>query len=101
MRASGNYSVCRRESSEHQFVRARVTGPAFGQMSGSQQSMLAEALVAAANERRKLDNSVVTLCPKRSESIHSSLADVTSVVDSEEPSMVATDEAATLLTIAR
>jgi hypothetical protein len=28
---------------------------AFGQMSGSQQSMLAEALVAAANERRKLD----------------------------------------------
>lgn len=28
---------------------------AFGQMSGSQQSMLAEAMVAAANERRKLD----------------------------------------------
>ena len=28
---------------------------AYGQMSGSQQSMLAEALVAAANERRKLD----------------------------------------------
>jgi hypothetical protein len=28
---------------------------AFGQMSGSQQSMLAKALVAAANERRKLD----------------------------------------------
>jgi hypothetical protein len=28
---------------------------AFGQMSGSQQSMIAEALVAAANERRKLD----------------------------------------------
>jgi|GEM_PF-1921953 len=28
---------------------------AFGQMSGSQQSMLAEALVAATNERRKLD----------------------------------------------
>jgi len=28
---------------------------AFGQLSGSQQSMLAEALVAAANERRKLD----------------------------------------------
>jgi hypothetical protein len=28
---------------------------AFGQMSGSQQSMLAEALVAAADERRKLD----------------------------------------------
>jgi hypothetical protein len=28
---------------------------AFGQMSGSQQSMLAEALVAEANERRKLD----------------------------------------------
>jgi hypothetical protein len=28
---------------------------AFGQMSGSQQSMLALALVAAANERRKLD----------------------------------------------
>ena len=28
---------------------------AFGQMSSSQQSMLAEALVAAANERRKLD----------------------------------------------
>ncbi len=28
---------------------------AFGQMSGSQQAMLAEALVAAANERRKLD----------------------------------------------
>jgi len=28
---------------------------AFGQMGGSQQSMLAEALVAAANERRKLD----------------------------------------------
>jgi hypothetical protein len=28
---------------------------AFGQMSGSQQSMLAEALVAAANERRRLD----------------------------------------------
>ena len=28
---------------------------AFGQMSGSQQSMLAQALVAAANERRKLD----------------------------------------------
>jgi hypothetical protein len=28
---------------------------AYGQMSGMQQSMLAEALVAAANERRKLD----------------------------------------------
>jgi hypothetical protein len=28
---------------------------AYGQMSGSQQSMLAEALVAADNERRKLD----------------------------------------------
>jgi len=28
---------------------------AFGQMSGYQQSMLAEALVAAANERRRLD----------------------------------------------
>jgi hypothetical protein len=28
---------------------------AFGQMSGSQQSMIAEAMVAAANERRKLD----------------------------------------------
>lgn len=28
---------------------------AFGQMSGSQQSMLAEAFVAAANERRRLD----------------------------------------------
>jgi hypothetical protein len=28
---------------------------AFGQMSGSQQSMLAEALVAAAQERRRLD----------------------------------------------
>jgi hypothetical protein len=28
---------------------------AFGQLSGTQQSMLAEALVAAANERRKLD----------------------------------------------
>jgi hypothetical protein len=28
---------------------------AFGQMSGSQQSMVAEALVAAAVERRKLD----------------------------------------------
>jgi hypothetical protein len=28
---------------------------AYGQMSGSQQSMIAEALVAAANERRKLD----------------------------------------------
>lgn len=28
---------------------------AFGQLSGSQQSMLAEAIVAAANERRKLD----------------------------------------------
>jgi hypothetical protein len=28
---------------------------AFGQLSGSQQSMLAEALVAAAIERRKLD----------------------------------------------
>jgi hypothetical protein len=28
---------------------------AFGSMSGVQQSMLAEALVAAANERRKLD----------------------------------------------
>jgi hypothetical protein len=28
---------------------------AFGHMSGSEQSMLAEALVAAANERRKLD----------------------------------------------
>jgi hypothetical protein len=28
---------------------------AFGQMSASQQSMIAEALVAAANERRKLD----------------------------------------------
>ncbi len=28
---------------------------AFGQMSGSQQAMIAEALVAAANERRKLD----------------------------------------------
>lgn len=27
----------------------------FGQMSGAQQSMVAEALVAAANERRKLD----------------------------------------------
>jgi hypothetical protein len=27
---------------------------AFGHMSGSEQSMLAEALVAAANERRKL-----------------------------------------------
>jgi len=32
-----------------------VSLAAFGQMSGSQQSMLAEALVAAANERRKLD----------------------------------------------
>ena len=28
---------------------------AYGQMSGSQQSMLPEALVAADNERRKLD----------------------------------------------
>jgi hypothetical protein len=28
---------------------------AYGQMSDSQQSMLAEALVAAANERRRLD----------------------------------------------
>jgi hypothetical protein len=28
---------------------------AFGQMSGMEQSMLAEAMVAAANERRKLD----------------------------------------------
>jgi|HubBroStandDraft_1064217.scaffolds.fasta_scaffold1165497_2 hypothetical protein len=28
---------------------------AYGQMSSSQQTMLAEALVAAANERRKLD----------------------------------------------
>jgi hypothetical protein len=28
---------------------------AFGQMSASQQSMLAEAMVAAANERRRLD----------------------------------------------
>jgi hypothetical protein len=28
---------------------------AYGQMRNSQQSMLAEALVAAANERRKLD----------------------------------------------
>ena len=28
---------------------------AYGQMSASQQSMLAEALVAADNERRKLD----------------------------------------------
>jgi hypothetical protein len=28
---------------------------AFGHMSGSEQSMLAEALVASANERRKLD----------------------------------------------
>ena len=28
---------------------------AYGQMSGSEQSMLAEALVAAANERRRLD----------------------------------------------
>jgi hypothetical protein len=28
---------------------------AYGQMSSAQQSMLAEALVAAANERRKLD----------------------------------------------
>jgi hypothetical protein len=28
---------------------------AFGQLSGSQQSMLAEAMVAAAEERRKLD----------------------------------------------
>jgi hypothetical protein len=28
---------------------------AFGQLSGAQQGMLAEALVAAAHERRKLD----------------------------------------------
>jgi hypothetical protein len=28
---------------------------AFGHLSGSQQSMIAEALVASANERRKLD----------------------------------------------
>lgn len=28
---------------------------AYGQMSAAQQAMLAEALVAAANERRKLD----------------------------------------------
>ncbi len=28
---------------------------AYGQMSGSQQSMLAEALIAAAEERRRLD----------------------------------------------
>jgi hypothetical protein len=28
---------------------------AFGQLSSAQQSLLAEALVAAANERRKLD----------------------------------------------
>ena len=28
---------------------------AFGRLSGAQQSMLAEALVAGANERRKLD----------------------------------------------
>ena len=28
---------------------------AFGQLNGSQQSMVAQALVAAANERRKLD----------------------------------------------
>ena len=28
---------------------------AFGQMNGAEQTMLAEALVAAANERRKLD----------------------------------------------
>ena len=28
---------------------------AYGQMSGTQQSMLAEALVAAAHERRRLD----------------------------------------------
>jgi hypothetical protein len=28
---------------------------AFGQLSGAQQGMLAEALVAAANERRRLD----------------------------------------------
>ncbi|HUZ40707.1 MAG TPA: hypothetical protein VMU68_04865 [Acidimicrobiales bacterium] len=28
---------------------------AFGHLSGSEQSILAEALVAAANERRKLD----------------------------------------------
>jgi hypothetical protein len=28
---------------------------AYGQLSGAQQSLLAEALVAAANERRKLD----------------------------------------------
>jgi hypothetical protein len=28
---------------------------AYGQMSSSQQSMIAEALVAAANERRRLD----------------------------------------------
>jgi hypothetical protein len=32
-----------------------VSLAAFGQMSGAQQSMIAEALVAAANERRKLD----------------------------------------------
>jgi len=42
------------ESSEHQFVRARVTGRVRAN-ERSQQSMLAEALVAAANERRKLD----------------------------------------------
>jgi len=32
-----------------------VSLAAFAQLSGAQQSMLAEALVAAANERRKLD----------------------------------------------
>jgi hypothetical protein len=32
-----------------------VSLAAFGQMSGAQQSMIAGALVAAANERRKLD----------------------------------------------
>jgi len=60
--------------------------------------MLAEALVAAANERRKLDKASYKLCRNALSQFTLRSPTVTSVVDSEEPSMVATDEAATLLT---
>lgn len=62
------------ESSEHQFVRARVTG----RVRANERVPTIDARRSAGRRGQrtpKAGQSVVTLCPKRSESIHSSLAD--------------------------
>jgi len=87
------------ESSEHQFVRA-VSLAAFGQMSGSQQSMSPKRWSPRPTNAESWTKRRNAL-PERSESIHSSLADGNVRRRFGGTVNVATDEAATLLTIAR